>query len=220
MIPVEGHGGKEKGVFDPGAVANDLRECDLTIDICRRIKDRLDAYAVDCRIGPQGSLFDRVKLANELQADFFLSVHVNAGGGTGFESYVHTNAPGKTRELQIVIHSASMSFLRKHNIFDRGRKQADFYVLRETKMPAVLLECLFIDRKDDAAKLQDEAFRDGLSNEIAWGLVNAFGLGKKEPAQEAEQQYCPNCAKLYEENQRLRQVLKQLASIAAPYMIG
>ena len=172
-----GHGGKEQGVFDPGAVGNNLRECDLTLDICQRIKAHLESYDVEFRIGPQGSLFDRIKLANELKADFFLSIHINAGGGTGFESFVYTEASGVTHQFQDIIHGAIVSgFLADQSIVDRGRKQANFYVLRETNMPAVLLECLFIDNEQDATLLGFGLFLDGLANEIAYGLVKALGL--------------------------------------------
>lgn len=213
-----GHGGKEQGVFDPGAVSGDLRECDLTLDICQRIKAKLEPYNVDVRLGPQASLFDRIKVANELKADYFLSVHINAGGGTGFESYTHPYAVPRTRALQDMIHSTVYTgFLAGQGVVDRGKKQANFYVLRETKMPAVLLECLFIDKEEDAEKLKDAAFLDGLANEIAYGLVVAFGLQRKNPEPIPDQ-----CAelrqerdKLYAENQRLRQKIKQAYGVLA-----
>ncbi len=52
-------------------------------------------------------------------------------------------------------------------IRDRGKKEKNLCVLRETSMSAVLLECLFIDNEKDAALLIDEVFRDKLANEVA-----------------------------------------------------
>lgn len=208
-----GHGGKEKGVFDPGAVAGGLRECDLALDISKRVKIKLEPYEADVQIGPQGSLFDRVKIANELKADFFLSIHINAGGGTGFESYVYPTAPEVTKQLQGSIHKTVMAYLSTKDVIDRGKKQKQLYVLHNTTMPALLLECLFIDHPEDAAKLKDAVFLDGLANNIAWALVVAFELKKK-----ATSDPCADCQKardLVAENTRLRQVISQAQSALA-----
>ena len=126
------------------------------------------------------SLYERANIANRLKADYFCSIHINAGGGTGFESYVHSTAVGKhTDELRAILHDQIMAYLKKKKIKDRGKKAANFAVLRSTVMPAVLLECLFIDNKADAEKLANESFLQGLANEIAYGLVRALNLVKK-----------------------------------------
>lgn len=173
-----GHGGK-----DPGACGNGLKEADITIDLIERIQTKLAPYDVDFLIGPRSdNLQERADFANQLNADYFLSIHVNAGGGTGFESYVYTDASEESRQLRDVVHDAITSgFLVDQGVVDRGRKQDNFAVLRETNMPAVLLENLFIDNEQDAAKLMDDAFLNGLANEIAWGLVKALGLKRKTP---------------------------------------
>ncbi len=80
-------------------------------------------------------LSERAAIANKLKADYFVSVHINAGGGTGFESYVHPNANSATIAYQNVIHAEIMKSLG--NVNDRGKKRANYAVLRETKMPAI-----------------------------------------------------------------------------------
>lgn len=220
IIGSPGHGSTENGVFDPGAVGNGLRECDITLDLCKRIKDKLSAYDVDFLIGPQVSLGERVNVANLLQADFYLCIHINAGGGTGFESYIwtHDYLDGTiSDELQAVIHNAVMGFLSRLGIKDRGMKAANFQELRETDMPALLLENLFIDNPQDAARLKDDAFRDGLANELAWGLVQAFSLKKRSL------QDCNNCQRvdeliiergeLFAEVTKLRQIISQVQGV-------
>lgn len=220
IIGSPGHGSTENGVFDPGAVGNGLRECDITLDLCKRIKDKLSAYDVDFLIVPQVSLGERVNVANLLQADFYLCIHINAGGGTGFESYIWTfdYLDGTTSdEIQAVVQGAVMGYLGLHGVVDRGQKAANFQELRETDMPALYLECLFIDNPADAANLKDDAFRNGMANEIAWGLVRAFNL-KKRAGQD-----CNNCQKvndlivergvLFAENTQLRQTIKQAQGV-------
>ena len=69
-------------------------------------------------------------------------------------------------------------------VSDRGQKAAAFYVLRETRMPAVLLECLFVDHPGDAKLLQDLAFIERLATGIANGI--AAYLGVRMPAPQPE----------------------------------
>lgn len=122
------------------------------------------------------SLSARANYANNLNADWFLSLHTNAGGGTGFESFVYNNAPASTRALRTVLHDQVARYYTGSGLPDRGQKQANFAVLRETQMPAVLLENLFIDNARDAAYLKDQSFLEGAASAIAGGVVRAFGL--------------------------------------------
>ncbi len=206
-----GHGGG-----DPGCVGNGMKEADLTLDICERIKKRLERYQVVVSIAPRGELSERVKYANCCYAELFLSIHVNAGGETGFESYVYPEVGTQTRKLRDKIHDTIMEYLSLVNVADRGKKEKNFHVLRETKMSAILLECLFIDHAQDAEKLASELFRDQLANEIAWALVQALELEKViDP--------CVNCQKLQEmaseksrlsiDNSRLRQIVNNAKRI-------
>lgn len=171
---------------DPGACGNNLQEADLTVSICDRIISHLALYDVEVAVVRQNDLNLIACKANNLKADYFCSIHINAGGGEGFESYVHTNASEETEKLRSVVHDQTVRFLAGQGVVDRSKKRANFAVLRQTNMPAVLLENLFIDNEQDATKLKDETFLDGLANEIAYGLVVALGLQKKvvaEPVQ-------------------------------------
>jgi len=159
-----------------------MEEATLASIIANRVQTKLAPYDVDVQIAPRtDSLSERAKFANNLKADFFCSIHVNAGGGTGFESYVYNGASKATRQLQAIIHGAIVAYLAPLGIADRGQKPANFAVLRETNMPSILLENLFIDNTNDAARLKDDVFLDGLANEIAWGLVQALELQLKQP---------------------------------------
>lgn len=170
-----GHGG-----FDPGAVRYGLQEKDLTLDIAGKTRAALRPYPVDVFLTRDADidleLAQRADLANKLGADYFLSLHINAGGGTGFESYVHINASARSLALRDVIHKQVSNFYSSSGFRDRGKKSADFAVLRLTQMPALLLENLFIDLASDAAKLADPVFRQQIAGAIATGLVTAFGL--------------------------------------------
>lgn len=174
-----GHGGN-----DPGAVGSGLIEKELSLDIAQKIVDELSQYHVEVHLTRNAdqslSLSQRAKFANNLNADFFLSVHINAGGGSGFESYVHTTENPNTVELRRIIHHQIIDYLSSRGIINRGLKSANFAVLRETVMPAVLLEYLFIDHPQDAAMLKDQGFHNLLALATAAGLAKALGLALKE----------------------------------------
>ena len=217
-----GHGGtNSEGIFDPGACANGLKESDLTGDLCDRIATKLSAYDVDVRLCPRtDDLSERAAFANNAGADFFLSIHCNAGGGQGFESYTYTNASTESERVRKFIHESVIEHLQKFSVVDRGMKKANFAVLRETSMPAALLECLFVDNANDAALLKNDTFLNVLANGIAWGLVVAFDLQKKVVTDP-----CANCQKvndlivergnLFAENTKLRQIISQAEGILA-----
>lgn len=167
---------------DPGAVGNGLKEAELNTALCNGIIKHLVAYDVGITTICENDLDLICSKANDLKADYFLSVHCNAGGGEGFESFIwrFDYLDGtEADELQNAIHTAVMAYLAPLGIADRKQKAANFQVLSDTDMLALLLECLFVDNESDAAKLKDPAFIDGLSNAIAWGLVMALGLVKK-----------------------------------------
>jgi N-acetylmuramoyl-L-alanine amidase len=128
-------------------------------------------------------LSDRAKFANDRGADFFISIHNNAADSSahGFESFIYTYAGSTTAKYQSVIHAHIMSYLNQYNIRDRGQKKANFAVLRETVMPAILLENLFITNERENQLLQDDAFLDGLAEAIVSGVADIFGLQKKKP---------------------------------------
>lgn len=173
-----GHGGN-----DPGAVANGLKEKDLTLKIAKYMRNYLLAnYAgVSIRMSRENdktvSLSARTSDANKWGANAYISIHINAGGGTGFESYVYPGVGKATKDLQNAIHGEVMKVFSGFR--DRGKKQANFHVLRETKMNAVLTENGFIDTKKDADFLKSEANLRKIGEAHALGVAKYFGLKKK-----------------------------------------
>lgn len=177
-----GHGGE-----DPGASGFGLYEKDVVLQISKKINNHFGQYEGvvvsltrwDDRFI---SLSDRAKFANDRGADFFISIHNNAADSSahGFESFIYTYAGSTTAKYQSVIHAHIMSYLNQYNIRDRGQKKANFAVLRETAMPAILLENLFITNEKENKLLKDDAFLDGLAESIVSGVADIFGLQKKK----------------------------------------
>lgn len=176
-----GHGGS-----DPGAVANGLREKDLTLDISLRIRDILlrDYQGVEVRMSRTTdttvSLSERTNAANTWGANFFLSIHINAFNGSahGYEDYIHSNLSdsSQTAQYRNIIHQ---EVTRVNELHNRGKKKANFHVLRETNMPAVLTENGFIDHSGDAQKLRDSNWLQRVAQGHVNGIAQAFNLQRK-----------------------------------------
>lgn len=181
-----GHGGT-----DPGAGGYGLREKDLTLTISKRIDAILRDYdGVTVKLSRTGdeslSLSQRTAAANKWGADYLLSVHINATpAGHGFESFTYNGAiQSNTQALRSTIHDEIMKALGT-GVRDRGKKRANFHMVRESKMPAMLTESLFIDNPGDNAKLKDTKFIEKVAQGHANGLIKAFKLAKKVAAKPA-----------------------------------
>ncbi|WP_400243577.1 N-acetylmuramoyl-L-alanine amidase [Niallia sp. JL1B1071] len=176
-----GHGGT-----DTGAVGNGLQEKALTLTIAKKIEAILKSYEnVSVRMSRTSdttlSLTQRTNAANAWGADFFLSVHINAGGGSGYEDYRYNtlSATSNTGKIQAAIHTAVMNELKVFGVFDRGAKSANFHVLRESNMNAVLTENLFVDTKADADLIKRNDVLDAIARGHVTGIAKAFNLKVK-----------------------------------------
>jgi N-acetylmuramoyl-L-alanine amidase len=172
-----GHGGT-----DTGATGNGLLEKNLTLQIATRVRDILCTnYMVDIRMTRDTDVFislsERARIANSFGADYFFSIHINAGGGTGYEDYIYIGLSDSSSGAakQRTFHNAVVPVLQKYVLPDRGRKKADYAVLRETSMDALLAEVAFID-SSDANLLKNPQFIEDLSQAYAFGLAQILGL--------------------------------------------
>lgn len=180
-----GHGGK-----DLGAIGNGLHEKDVALDITQRIEQKLQAYQnIDIKLSRNKDKFltldERTDMANAWGADCFLSLHLNAVDdktARGFESFIFNGPVQKaTQAFQNVLHEEIIKKIGKLISVDRGKKRANFHVLRESNMPAVLGENLFVSSASDANLLKSNSFLDTLAQGYVTGLEKYFGLELKSP---------------------------------------
>lgn len=126
-------------------------------------------------------LNERTNKANKANADILVSVHHNANTGswgswTGTETYHYPGSKNGQR-LAKLIHP---KILKAYGLRDRGIKTANFHVLRESKMPSVLIEGGFMDSTIDIKKLRDDKILKNAGQAIAEGIAEYFNLTKKE----------------------------------------
>lgn len=171
-----GHGG-----YDPGALGVRSKEKDNVLKVALRLKVLLESYGHLVRLSRSTDVYltlsERARLANAWGADYFLSLHDNSATSktaTGFETFIHDGSVQKNTPLfQNAIHS---EIVKGIGIRDRGKKRANFGVLRLTHMPAVLIEYAFISNYSDETLLINEV--EKMAVLTANGVVKMVG-GKK-----------------------------------------
>lgn len=162
-----GHGGK-----DSGALGRYLQEKDINLDVARRTASRLalmDAQPYLTRDNDTFiDLYARPRMTNELPADLFVSIHCNAAGrrdaGDGTQTYY---CHPQSKELATVMQDSLAPALARR---DAGVHQARFCVVRETPIPAILVELLFVDNASEEAILAKPETRQNAAAAICEGL--------------------------------------------------
>lgn len=193
-----GHGGK-----DPGALAaSGAQEKALALDIARRVRTQLAVAGVQSVLVREGDTFveleDRPKAAAKAKGDLFVSIHLNATGTKsvrGIETFAvaaagHPPTAAGTTVLKYAAvpnnaynHSSSVLAYQIQKALigitraeDRGLKRARFAVLRESAMPAALVECGFLTNAQEAQKLGTPSYRETVAKGIAQGILNYLAL--------------------------------------------
>lgn len=167
-----GHGGE-----DPGAIGiNGLMEKAVNLAIAQQtaaILRQQRLTVVMTRTDDRTlSLTDRVALAEQARASLFVSIHANSAGLdrpqiSGIETFHFPNSSeGKT--LATLVQD---SLIRLNDSPNRGVKTANFFVLRRTSMPSVLVETGFLTGTEDAARLATTAGQASLGRAIALGII-------------------------------------------------
>ena len=163
--------------FDKGAYngEEDIWEQDVTWEIADKLRGYLEkmGYTVvmtrekkSDSIGNtslQESLQARVDLAHESEADLFIAIHCNMGGGTGTETYCY-QLGGYAARLATIVQK---KITKATGLYSRGVKTANFYVNKNTLMPAILIETGFLDNNEDLKVLLSEDGQDAMAEAIA-----------------------------------------------------
>ena len=176
IVVDSGHGGK-----DPGAVWGDRLEKDDNLRLGLLVRDVLQRHGVNVLMTRDDdstiSLQERVRLANSRDADLFLSLHRNSyerltPDTKGVENFIYLTAPAATtgRAAELVLQRVVDVGVQGN----RGVKRGNYYVLRRSRMPAMLLEMGFIINEEDN-RLFDQNLNQ-YAEAIAQGILEYFNL--------------------------------------------
>ncbi len=167
-----GHGGP-----DPGAIGiGGIRETDVVLEVSKMVKKLLSEKGVKVRLTRKNEvdldLPPRVSFANNTDADIFVSIHANASRGkrkdiNGLETFYYRGWRGRSLAKNIQKQILRVS----PGSPDRGVKQGRFYVIKNTRMPAVLVEIGFLTGRLDARRLEKVMHRKRLAYAISKGIL-------------------------------------------------
>jgi N-acetylmuramoyl-L-alanine amidase len=200
-----GHGG-----YDKGAICRYGSEKNFALDVARQLRPLLQAKGFRVIMTREGDYFVplevRARIANAARDSIFVSIHFNATdrdpSATGFEifSFTPRGAPSTSdnwvtsssasvqKGSKVDAQSMALSACIYHSLlghipeFDRGIKRARFAVLRQTEVPAVLVEGGFLTERGESRLISRKDWRGRLAQAISVGIENYRALAvKKQP---------------------------------------
>lgn len=170
---------------------NQTREWWLNNRVADKVENLLKGYTgwellrTDDPTGKKSiSLSKRTKAANSFKADFYLSIHhnagINGGSGGGIVAYVYTKPQAASRQWQRELYGALIAATGLKGNRSNPMPKKNLHEVRETTMPAVLLELGFMDSKTDVPIILTEEYADKCAAAIVGVLVKKGELSKKE----------------------------------------
>ena len=199
MIAIDdGHGmetaGKRTPAFSDGRV---MRENEFNSAVADYLAEALKRNGFDVlMVAPDDTdvpLKTRVQIANDTRAKAYISIHANAFGTTwnganGLETWIYEKVmpDSETYRLAKCIHDA---LIKATGLRNRGMKRSsDLFVLKNTSMHAVLLECGFMTNEEEAALLMDEIYRRKCAEAICRGVCAFYEKTYQEGVKEMDEQ--------------------------------
>lgn len=174
---------------------NETREWFLNDRICDKVEKKLasyDGYSL-IRVNDVSGEIDtplenRVGMANKSCVDFFLSIHTNAGinggSGGGIVSITYTKSSGTADKYSKIIYDEMIKTTGLKGNRSTPLQKQNLYVCRHTNMPAVLVECGFMDSTTDVPIILTDEFAENAATGLVNALVKIGGLTKKAASTE------------------------------------
>ncbi|WP_419153102.1 GBS Bsp-like repeat-containing protein [Streptococcus suis] len=189
-----GHGGR-----DSGASYGGVHEKTLALSVSNKLRENLLQYGINVLMTRTGDYdvdfkTERSRMTNASNADLFISIHFNATGAgvsnaTGIETYwyqydpeyqpkinkeMHNN-PTRLAESEILANKVQESLIKETGAVNRGVRRETFAVLRETAIPAILVELGFMDNPSELQVIKQDSYHTRLAKALAQGVMNWYG---------------------------------------------
>ena len=187
--------------FDTGAVGNGLKEQDITFKIADKLKELLIKTNVgvtmtrakltdNVGVNAKDSINERARIANTTRCDLFVSIHCNSSTSKSARG-TETLICGRGGKAETLARCVTDKISKHLGLKNRGVQVDKEYlgytlgVLRNTNMPAILVETAFISNEKDANLLKIKA--DDFAKAIAQGIFECYGIKEKKPISEPEE---------------------------------
>ena len=181
-----GHGGSDSGAIGPTGIM----EKSVTMRVSRELKRLLEVEGAtviltrtgDTEVSEKGAsatsveeLQARCDVANKAKADIFLSIHADAFTNRevkGTTAYYYAQG---TKQSKLLADSVRTALIDAIGTVDRGTQSCNFYVVKHTDMPAILVEISFISNPDEEKMMNSETGIKKIAQGIADGIADYFG---------------------------------------------
>lgn len=169
------------GGHDPGAVANGLKESNLALDIGMRLNTLLKAAGVFTLISRTSDvdddLSDKIARCNVFNPDLALDIHINSGGGIGWEAFVYSGGGTSkllAQNIEQEVKKITISRGLKTKLNSSGSDYFGF--IRQVQAPSVILEAAFIDNAKDVERIKTGEGRQRFAEAYSAGILKTLGI--------------------------------------------
>ncbi len=178
-----GHGVSDGGTQALGVVSKnglrmDVVEKEINLSVVLRMKTLLEELGLEVVLTREAdetlSLDERVRIANSKDADLFVSIHCNYfeddDSVSGLESYYFDGSDSGKWYAEKILEKIEAGGM----IETRNAKESDFYVLKKTKIPAVLVELGYLSNAEECQLMAGEEYQETLAKELVSGILEAL----------------------------------------------
>lgn len=165
-----GHGGK-----DEGTLSGDIYEKDITLAVVKYMNELLEDEGIHVILTRNSDTYMKLKkrtdMANNAGVDLFVSIHCNYyeydSQIRGFECYYREGEYDSMEYAESIV-----DYLEQTGVYAmRGLREEDFFVLRNTISPAVLIELGYLSNQDERKKLADKEYQKQIAEDIVSGII-------------------------------------------------
>ena len=178
-----GHGG-----WDPGKVGvNGVLEKDINLQIAEKLKEKLEEAGCtvimtrteDTALGGSANgttksadMKERIRIMEETKPDYVISIHQNSFSDTnvkGAQVFYHSSS-NVSRSLAETLQESIVKYADETN-HRKAKTGDDYYILRKSSCPAVIIECGFLSCPEEAEKLSTDDYQNRLAEAILNGII-------------------------------------------------
>lgn len=171
-----GHGG-ESGDDEKGPTG--LREKAVNLYIAKKLAEYLENSGADVKLtrykDEDVSLVRRVEFINSIRPNFVIIIHQNsffALGVSGTEVYYYRGDSEGEKLSRTVLEN----IVKALGTTNRGSRNADFYMLRESKVSAIVVESMYISNSEEERRLKEDPVKDEIARSIYRGIMDYYGI--------------------------------------------